>query len=98
LGGRARLFGYNFSSMPLRASPSGHCAAVRKPLRLPTIDVAVLRVFALPQPPPFSWRFFLLARRASVPSAVDHYLPQTVPNCSALPPPAASVDTRRLVC
>src|SRR5262245_66277065 len=80
--------------MPLRAPASGYCAAVRKPLHSPTTDAAALRVFALPPPPLVSWRFSLLARRVSGPSAVDHYLPQKVPKCSAPPEPTVSVNTR----
>src|SRR5215475_8709634 len=82
--------------MPLRASSSGYCVAVRKPLHLSTTDATVSLVFALPPLPLVSWRFFLLARRASVPSTVDHCLPQRVPKYSALPAPAAFVDTRPL--
>src|SRR5262245_12500295 len=76
---------------PLRASLSGYCAAVRKPLHLPTTDAAVLLVSLLLQPPPVSWLFFLLARQVFVPSAVDHCLPQKVPKCSAPPVLAVSV-------
>src|SRR5215475_1963683 len=84
--------------MPLRSSLSGYCATVRTPLHSPTTDAAVPLAFAPPPPPPVSWRFSLLAPRASVPSAANHYLPRRVPKCSAPPAPAAFVDTRHLLC
>jgi hypothetical protein len=37
--------------MPLCASSSDYCAAVRKPLHLPTTDAVVPLVFGLPPPP-----------------------------------------------
>src|SRR5215470_3487493 len=79
--------------MPLRSSLSDYCAAVRKPRHLPTADAAVPPVSVLPPPPLVSWRSFLLAPRASIPSAADHCLLQRVLRCSALPAPAASLDT-----
>src|SRR6516164_8868077 len=72
--------------MPLRSSLSGYCAAVRTPRHLPTTDAAVPPTFAPPPPPLVSWRSFLLAPRASIPSAADHYLLQRVLKCSALSP------------
>ena len=80
--------------MPLRSSPSGCCATVRTPVHSPTADAAVPLASVLPPPLPVSWHSFLLAPRASAPSAANHYLSQRLPKYSALPVPAVSVDTR----
>jgi hypothetical protein len=102
LGGRARLFGTNSLSirlsMPLRSLPSGYCAVVRTLLHSPTTDAAVPPAFVPPLPPLVSCRFSLRAPRASAPSAANHYLPQRVPECSALLAPTASVNTRLPLC
>src|SRR5262249_52092207 len=84
--------------MLLRSSLSDYCAAVRKPLHLPTTDAAAPPASVLPPPPLVSWRSFLLAPRASAPSAANHYLAQRVLKCSAPPAPAASADTRLPPC
>src|SRR5215467_15296836 len=76
--------------MLLRSSLSDYCAAVRKPLHLPTTDAAAPPASVLPPPPLVSWRSFLLAPRASAPSAANHYLAQRVLKCSA-PPCTSSV-------
>src|SRR5579862_2426092 len=85
-------------SMPLRSSPSDYCAMVRTLLRPPTADAAVPPASVPPPPPPVSWRFSLLVPRASAPSGASHCLLQKVPECSEPPAPAASVDTRPLLC
>jgi len=84
-------------AMPLCSSLSDYCAAVRTPLHLPTTDAKVRPTCAPPPPPHVSWRSFLLAPRASAPSAANHYLLQKAPKCSALPAQVAFVDTRHLL-
>jgi len=95
LGGRAQLFGTNsfFARLLYAAALIAFWL-----LHLPTTGAAVPPACALPPPPLVSWRFSLLAQRASAPSAVDHYLPQRAPERSAPPAPAAFVDTRLPPC
>ena len=83
----------------LRRSSLCWCsAAVRTPRRLPTTDAAAPPTFLPRQRPLVSWRFSLLARRASIPSAADHSLLQRAPECNALPAPASFADTGRPLC
>src|SRR5580765_4720530 len=74
------------------------CAMVRTLLRSPTSDAATLPAF-LP------WPRWLVschsahhARPALIPSVGDHSRCQTVPECAALPAPAASADRDRPLC
>jgi hypothetical protein len=70
-------------SMPLRSSPSDYCATVRILLHSPTVGAAVPLASVLLPPPPVSWRFSLLAPRASAPTDASHCLAQRVPKCCA---------------
>src|SRR6267143_4644302 len=83
----------------LLRSPLGGCSAVaHTPLRSPTTCAAVRLTSEPPQPRLASWRSFLLARRASVPSAADHCLVQTARECSVRLAPSASLNRRHLPC
>src|SRR6267378_7009997 len=96
LGGGARLFRSN--SRPRRSPLCGCSAVARSPLRLPTTCEATRPTSEPPQQRLVSWHFFLLARLASVPNAVNHCLPQRVRECSVHPAPSAFLGSRLLPC
>ena len=71
-------------------------AKVRIPLRSPTACAGTPPVFARPLPAPASWRSFLRAAPAPIPSAVDHCPAQMGPECDARTAPTAFARTHLL--
>src|SRR5262249_25458480 len=74
------------------------CEAARTLRRLPISDSATPPLFSRSQRSLSSSPFPHHRHPASIPSGADHSRPRTVPECAALPAPAACADTDRLPC
>jgi hypothetical protein len=92
-------FALPFCFTQLSQQPLGCCCAMaRTPLRSPTGDATALPAFLPWQRSPASCRFFHHAPPVSAPSVADHSRSRMVPECAALPAPAAFADTDRPLC